>query len=312
MSKTQIGLGLAALGRPEYINIRTTHTIDKSEAAFKQNTFNVLDFAYKRGIRYFDTAASYGKGEAFLQEWNNLKQYSSIILGTKWGYTYVANWELGYQGKHEIKEHSLTKLNEQWQVSKHLIPALKIYQVHSATLESGILKNTDVLNRLHEIKQEFGLTIGISTSGVNQNDIIREALKVNINNQPLFDSFQVTYNVLEQSTFSILKALKQLNKTIIIKEALANGRIFNDKVSINHLRTISKKYSVGVDAIALRFIMDYLQPDYVLSGASNTNQLEENLKALRFKLTEEELTSLSTLKLNTEHYWTERSELEWN
>lgn len=312
MSHTKIGLGLAALGRPEYINIRTNSNIDKSEVAFKQNTFNVLDFAYQKGIRYFDTAPSYGKGEAFLQEWNNSKKYEDVIFGTKWGYTYVANWELGYQGKHEIKEHTLDKLNEQWQVSKNLIPALKIYQVHSATLESGILKNTEVLNRLYEIKQEFGLTIGISTSGANQKDIISEALKVNIDGQPLFDSFQVTYNILEQSTFSILKTLKQLNKTIIIKEALANGRVFNDNLYSEHLQAISKKYNVGIDAVALRFVIDFLQPNYVLSGASNINQLEDNLKALNFKLTSEELNNLSDLKTDPEDYWNLRSKMEWN
>ena len=110
-SKTQIGLGLAALGRPEYINIRTDNSIDKSEEAFKKNTF-------------------------------------SVFLGTKWGYTYVANWELGFEGKHEVKEHSLKKLVEQWQVSKQMLPKLKYYQVHSATFESGILENETVLNQL--------------------------------------------------------------------------------------------------------------------------------------------------------------------
>ena len=312
MSKTKIGLGLAALGRPEYINIKTDNEVDQTEEAFKQNTRNVLDFAYQKGIRYFDTAPSYGKGEAFLQEWNNSKKHKDVILSTKWGYTYVANWELGYQGKHEIKEHSIDKLSEQWQVSKNLLPQLKIYQVHSATFESEILKNTIVLNKLHDIKTEFGLQIGITTSGPNQKDVINEALKIKINNQPLFDSFQITYNVLEQSTLSILKTLKQHNKTIIIKEALANGRVFNDNKYSNQLKHISKKYGVGIDALALRFVIDSIQPNYVLSGASNTKQLEENLKALNFNLTQEEINNLSTLKNNPEAYWSERNELEWN
>ena len=312
MNETKIGLGLAALGRPEYINIRTDNAIDKSEDAFKQNTFHVLNYAYQKGIRYFDTAPSYGKGEAFLQEWNNLNKYNDVILGTKWGYTYVANWELGYTGKHEIKEHSLDKLNEQWKISKNLLPKLKIYQVHSATFESGILKNQPVLNKLNDLKTEFNLQIAISTSGANQKDIIEEALKIEINNQPLFDSFQVTYNVLEQSTISILKTLKQRNKTIIIKEALANGRVFNANLYLTKLENLSKKYNVGIDALSLRFVMDSLQPNYVLSGASNTSQLEQNLKALDFKLTNEDINSLSMLKNNREDYWNERNELEWN
>jgi aryl-alcohol dehydrogenase-like predicted oxidoreductase len=53
MSKTKIGLGLAALGRPEYINIRN-NTIDKSQKLL-ENAFSVLNFP-KHGIRYFDTA----------------------------------------------------------------------------------------------------------------------------------------------------------------------------------------------------------------------------------------------------------------
>ena len=45
MTKTKIGLGLAALGRPEYINIKTDNSIDRSEEAFKNNTFSVLNEA---------------------------------------------------------------------------------------------------------------------------------------------------------------------------------------------------------------------------------------------------------------------------
>jgi aryl-alcohol dehydrogenase-like predicted oxidoreductase len=67
MSKTKIGLGLAALGRPEYINIREYSTIDKSQEAFAENAFSVLNFAYKHGIRYFDTALLW-KGRGVLNQ----------------------------------------------------------------------------------------------------------------------------------------------------------------------------------------------------------------------------------------------------
>ena len=315
---TKIGLGLAALGRPEYINIRNDDSIDKSKDAFKNNTFSVLDEAYKLGVRYFDTAPSYGKGEAFLQEWHATTNHADVVLGTKWGYTYVANWELGFDGQHEIKEHSLEKLVEQWQVSKKMLPKLKYYQVHSATFESGILENQDVLNQLFEIKKQTGLLIGITASGANQKDVIAAALKVKIKNDPLFDSFQVTYNIFEQSTFSILEEAIQQGKTVIIKEALANGRVFqNEKFphyqeSYNILNQLSKKHQVGFDAIALRFVMDKLQPNFVLSGASNSNQLKQNLKALNFNLTKDELNSLKTLQVSAETYWSERNTLAWN
>ncbi|QDH81503.1 hypothetical protein FKX85_05745 [Echinicola soli] len=36
---------------------------NKAETAFKENAFMALDEAYKTGVRYFNTAPSYGKGE---------------------------------------------------------------------------------------------------------------------------------------------------------------------------------------------------------------------------------------------------------
>ncbi len=306
------------MGRPEYINIRTNHDIDKSETAFKNTTFSVLNEAYKLGVRYFDTAPSYGKGEAFLQEWNLKNNHNDVVLGTKWGYTYVANWQLDYAGKHEIKEHSLGKLLEQWEVSKHMLPNLKYYQVHSATFDSGILENQAVLAELHRIKETTGLHIGITTSGENQKEVISEALKIEVNGNLLFDSFQVSFNVFEQSTFEVLCTLIKSGKTVIIKEALANGRVFESEnfpkyqAAYKVLKQLSEKHKVGADAIALRFVIDVLQPAYVLSGASNVQQLKANLKALDFNLSEEEINVLKSIQTKPEFYWNERSELAWN
>ena len=310
-NKTDIGLGLAALGRPEYINIRDNYTIDKSVEAFRKNTFKVLDKAYQNGIRYFDTAPSYGKGEQFLLEWHQKNNHNDIVFGTKWGYTYVANWQLHFDGKHEIKEHSLEKLVEQWETSQFLLPNLKYYQIHSATLDSGVLENTAVHQKLAALSKKFNIKIGLSTSGVHQSKIIEKALEIKANNKFLFDVFQITYNFLEQSCLEAILKLKELNKTIIIKEALANGRVFKIDNNIFILNELLEKYKVGIDAIAIRFVMDTVEPNVVISGAFSTKQLEENLKAYDFKLTKGDLESLKSLKQNSESYWKVRNTLEW-
>jgi len=307
---TKIGLGLAALGRPEYINIRDEKEVDKSEKAFKDNALDMLDTAYDLGIRYFDTAPSYGKGEQFLKEWNQNTQHKDSVLATKWGYTYVANWELGYQGAHEIKEHSLEKLIAQWEESKDMIPALKVYQIHSATLDSGVLENTAVLEKLGEIKKETGLLIGLTTSGANQNIVLEKSEAIKIDNEPLFDLFQVTYNILEQSTFEVLKSFVEKGKKVVIKEGIANGRIFNNTPTL--VKDLATKHNVGIDAIALRFIIDSLEPFVVLSGAFTKSQLKDNLKALDFKLSKEDVESLNKIKTDPEAYWNERKNLSWN
>ena len=318
MHQTKIGLGLAALGRPEYINIRPLTPIDKSIEAFKANTLKVLDEAYQLGIRDFDVAPSYGLGEQFLLDWYSSRAHKDVRLSTKFGYTYVADWQLGFDGKHEIKEHSLAKLNEQWNISKALLPNLNIYQIHSATLDSGVLTNRAVLSRLHELKLQHSLKIGLSSSGTEQAKIIKEAQKVVFDGMELFDSFQVTFNIFEQSTFTVLKALLKKGKTIIIKEALANGRMFRTsnfkhyEKAYSYLEELEEKYKVGIDAIAIRFIMDNLEPNLILSGASNVEQLRLNLKALDFELNTDEIAQLKSLVISPEDYWQERRNLVWN
>jgi aryl-alcohol dehydrogenase-like predicted oxidoreductase len=318
LAGTEIGLGLAALGRPEYINLRSHPDADKSIDAYRSNALRVMDYAYKNKIRHFDTAASYGKGEEFLLEWNNKHGYKDVKLSSKWGYSYVANWEIGFKGQHEIKEHSLAKLQEQWIEARKLLPALKLYQIHSATFESGILENADVLNALYEIKESTGVKLGLSVSGVKQSEILETALNIKIKGKTLFDSFQATFNILEQSTFRILQKIMQHNKKVIVKEGLANGRLFENKNYLHYkklydlLDRLSNKYGVGVDAIALRFIMDFLEPQLVLSGASTINQLNENIQARKFVLNKSEVSELQSFSSKRDKYWRERSLLLWH
>lgn len=318
MGRTQIGLGLAALGRPEYINVRCHPDGDKSIEAYRSNAMEVMDYAYKHGVRYFDTAASYGKGEQFLLEWNTKHTYDDVKLSSKWGYSYVADWEIGFKGQHEIKEHSLAKLQEQWKEARKLLPALETYQIHSATFESGVLENSDVLQALNKIKEETGIKIGLSVSGANQSELLEAAFSININGIGLFDSYQATFNILEQSSYKILQKILDHKKKVIIKEGLANGRLFENKNYLYYkslytrLNELSIKYGVGVDAIALRFIMDYLEPQLLLSGASNTTQLSQNLQAYNFRLDSNEVSELKSFAKAPDQYWKERSLLLWN
>ncbi len=146
----------------------------------------------------------------------------------------------------------------------------------------------------------------------NKSEVLNSAKDIAVSNELLFDSYQVSYNVFEQSAFDALQELKTKGKTIIIKEALANGRVFTNKHAMKQLETLSKTYNVGPDSIALRFVIDTLQPTMVLSGASNPTHLVQNLKALDFKLSLDDLELLKSLKTESKMYWNERSDLAWN
>jgi len=312
-----IGLGTAAIGRPQYINLRQEAIVDFSLDAFKKQGKLVLDEAYRKGIRYFDTAPGYGLAEQLLIDWIEEKRHKDVEIATKWGYTYVANFNPNAI-IHEVKEHSLEKLNQQWEQSKSLLPYLTSYQIHSATFDSGIFKNIEALDRLSKLKSEYGLLIGLTTSGPNQSEVIKESLEIERDGTALFDVFQVTYNLLDQSLTQIGKELIAQKKRIVIKEALANGRIFPNRKYLNYntlyqeLQRLAIKYKVGIDAIALRFCIDSMEPFMVLSGASNEKHIVENLKATQFKLEEKDLFSLQQLSISPEQYWQERNQLGWN
>ena len=312
-----IALGTAAIGRPQYINIKQQNSEIFDLIKFKQSSIKVLEAAYQNGIRYFDTSPGYGIAEQILIEWLEDKKDRSMEVATKWGYTYVANFD-PKATIHEIKDHSLSQLLKQWKISRQLIPYLSTYQIHSATLDTGVLKNREVLEKLAEIKADNRLKIGLTTTGSNQVEVIKKAMEITVDQSQLFDSFQVTYNILDQSLLDVADLMIASGKRIIIKEALANGRIFRNKnyPEYSHLyqtlEQMAKKYDVGVDAIALRFCVDTIRPFLVLSGASEETQIKENLKSNSIKLEEEDINTLKDFKTIPDSYWSERKQLRWN
>lgn len=317
MTKAQIGFGTAAIGRPHYINLKNSTTdqsfdLKKSKKAGK----DLLEKAYQKGIRYFDTAPGYGVAEDIILEWLAEKNHTDIEIATKWGYTYTANFDIN-ASQHEVKEHSLEKLNEQWAKSKSLLPHLSTYQIHSATFESGVLDNKAVLHQLHELKEQFGLRIGLSASGTQQTEIVKKGIEIEIEGSPLFSVFQVTYNILEQGLQRILNSAISEERRFVIKEAMANGRLLSNPSFPNYqalyktLNTVALKHETTSDAVALRFCMDSIKPFIVLSGVKEKEQLTSNLNALAFKLDHDDLASLKQFKTEKAHYWSERSNLAW-
>ena len=309
----KLGLGTAAIGRPQYINIRQNRNEEHSLDTFKHNGSELIHKAYDLGIRYFDTAPGYGMAEELMLDWRK-DHHPEVEIATKWGYTYTAGFDPTAK-IHEVKEHSLSKLNEQWKVSKHLAPQLKYYQIHSATLESGVLENDAVLNRLNEIKEEYGLVIGLTTTGENQLEVLQKAIEIERNGSKLFGLFQVTYNVFDQSLAAVAK---DLDAKLVIKEAMANGRLFPNTRYLHYskaydtLEQMAEKYNVGIDAVALRFCMDSIPIYKVLIGASTNEQLTNNLQAESFEFEEEDLDLLKYLHVSPQDYWAERKRLSWN
>jgi aryl-alcohol dehydrogenase-like predicted oxidoreductase len=317
-----IGLGLAALGRPGYITLG--HGDDLAGRAdmesMETNAHAVLDTAWKQGVRYIDTARSYGKAEFFLKNWLESRNISrnEVTVGSKWGYRYTADWKITAP-HHEIKEHSLEHFNTQWEESRALLCGhLKLYQIHSATLESGVLDDPKLLARLYGVKQAHGVLMGLSLSGPDQARTLEKARRLRFDGLPLFDTVQATFNLLERSIETALAEASDAGMGVIIKEALANGRLternphpdfFPGK---NILKAQAARLSCGIDALSMALLLSRPWVDVVLSGAVCTRHLASNLHALNVTWDAEAEEALAGLAESPDVYWNFRKKLAWN
>lgn len=318
---TPLGLGLAALGRPGYINLGHAHDLnqDYSIEAMQNHAHTILDEAWRLGMRYFDAARSYGRAEEFLGSWLKSRQIpvSEVAVGSKWGYTYTANWQVEAD-KHEVKDHSKAVLQRQWEETQaNLSGYLNLYQIHSATLDSGVLDNTEVLAELARLKWQ-GVAIGLTLSGANQPDVLRKAIDTTIDGRRLFDAVQATWNLLEPSAGLALQEAKAAGMGVIVKEVLANGRLttrntdsaFADKLLV--LRQQAERLKTSIDALSIAAALAQPWADIVLSGAATVEHLRSNIQALDVTWDDEAASQLSTLAESPEEYWNKRSELPWN
>jgi len=307
---SRIGLGLAALGRPAYINVGHAADLppDRSPEALRERTHAVLDRAYGGGVRYFDAARSYGLAEDFLGAWLRERGLApgDVAVGSKWGYTYTAGWRIDAD-EHEVKDLTAATLRRQLAESRERLgSSLGLYQIHSATVESGVLDDAAVREELARLRDE-GVFIGFTATGAQQADTIERALEVGG-----FDTVQATWNLHDRSAAAALAAAHDAGLGVIVKEALANGRLTAREDPEGPLAAAAQERGTTDDALALAAVLAQGWVDVALSGAATVATLRSNLAALEVTWDAELDERLAVLAEPAEEYWERRSRLPWN
>ena len=141
------------------------------------------------------------------------------MVSSKWGYRYTAGWRVD-AAEHEVKDLSAEHLRAQWQETRELLgERLRVYQIHSATLDSGVLDDAAVRRELDVLRGE-DVRIGLTVTGAEQAATIERALEVGG-----FDTVQATWNLHERSAEDALARAHAAGLQVLVKEGLANGRL---------------------------------------------------------------------------------------
>ena len=316
-----VSLGLAALGRPGYINLGREDDLPSAAARTKQQmqdlAFSVLDAFHAQGGRHVDAARSYGVAEEFLSKWlrsRGAEVEGVMVCSSKWGYRYTGDWAVTMEDSngqpHEVKEHTASHLRSQSVESLALLPKLALYQIHSATPDSGAFSD-EVLEELRDLKKRAGCRIGLSTTGPDQATTIDLAIK----HRDLFSCVQTTYNPLAQASGAALQRAQEAGLDIIVKEGMANGRLWHTPPPT--LRNTAASMGVALDALVLGLVLAAPFRPQVLSGAVSVEQLQSNMDALPVRdhflqHPDEWATLMDSCRQEEAAYWKDRSGLAWH
>ena len=242
---TQLGLGLIGIGKPWGHAPRPVPSEQEARA--------LLQFAYDLGIRYFDTAPSYGDGVSE----DRLGQYvrsltaaqrATVTLATKMG----EHWD-GSRGE-PYADHSFDALRRSLDRSVERLGRIDILQLHKTT--PAALRGADVA-RAWGYARSLGITrIGPSVSDLESAETaLRDAR---------FHVMQVPYNAAN-TTFELL-----IDRTV--------GR--GVWVAVNRPFAMGSLVAGGKDKRAAFRSVLARRPAVVLTGTASQEHLRENWEAI--------------------------------
>jgi aryl-alcohol dehydrogenase-like predicted oxidoreductase len=320
---TPLGLGLAAIGRPGYITLGRARDLGDARTPddLRARCFAMLDAARAAGVRYVDAARSYGRAEEFLGDWLRARDVppGALTVGSKWGYRYTADWRVD-AAVHEEKELSLDRFRTQLAESRALLGRwLDLYEIHSATLESGVLDDEELLDALCTARAEGAYrAIGLTLSGPTSAATLERALTARSHGRRVFDVVQATFNILEPSLAPHLATAHQAGLGIIAKEIHANGRLTatnprpEDAALLTRLTEVATNTALTIDQLAVAWVLHRPFVTVALSGAATAEQLTSHLRGVDHPVDPAALKPLSTLAEPPDRYWKTRASLPWS
>jgi len=276
----EMGMGCWAIGGVGYGPV--------SEA----DALSAIEAAWGGGMRFFDTADTYGEGrsEKLVGQFLNLKPRNEAVIATKVG------WDFYHGGHKKNFDPSYIRFACDESLKRLSIEAIDFLQLHNPNLE--ILKKGEAFQAVLELKRKGKIRFaGLSLHTTE------EALWA-LENLSELDSLQVIYNILDQRMRSqVFPLAKKKGVALIVREPLASGML-SGKYTPEHVFTKDdhrRRYSkeklkadcekmkligdllhgapISLARAALEFVLGEPEVSVVIPGAKNAEQVLWNREA---------------------------------
>ncbi|MCT2534181.1 aldo/keto reductase [Aquibacillus koreensis] len=306
----QSALEISALGLGCWQFSKGRGMVGRFWAEMDQHDINeIVKMSLEGGINWFDTAEVYGKGESEKALAEALESIglpaNDALIATKW-------WPMFRTAS------SITKTID------HRIEALDgrtidLHQIHQPFSFSSVEKEMEAMVEL--LKANKIKHVGVSNFN---EDKMKKAHQVLSKHGYFLASNQVKYSLLDRSMEKngVLEAAKQLGITIIayspLEQGILSGKfhkhpelvkkiqgprkymsffkpagLAKTKPLIDLLEEKAKKYGVSQTQIALNWLIHFHGETVVaIPGASKPHHVQENIGALQFTLSKEDLDEI--------------------
>lgn len=287
-------------------------------ATEEQTAIDCIHYAYESGINFFDTANAYNRGEAEQVVGRALSEYrrDSYVLATKVFFPMGDGPnDRGLSRKHIMEQcnASLKRLGTDY---------IDLYQCHRYDPETPI---DEVLRALDDlVTQGKVLYVGVSEwSTTNLADAIYTARELNldkiVSNQPIYNMLnryieseiiplceregigQIVFSPLAQGVLTgKYKPGQQPGTDTRAGNSKVNGfmgDMLNDKTltAVQELQKMAEEGGYKVSQLALAWILRQKNVSSAIIGASRPAQIEENIKAIDIKLSDNDLQRIDAI-----------------
>jgi aryl-alcohol dehydrogenase-like predicted oxidoreductase len=245
--RVEFGLGLIGIGKPW--GFANPEVPDEARAQ------QLLECAFTLGVRYFDTAPSYGVSEQRIATFLatlSIADRAALRIATKFG----EHWDAERQEPYV--DHSFDALRRSLDGSIARLGRIDFLQLHKTS--PAVLQSADLARAW-----EYAASLGITAIGASVSDLESAALTIA---DPAYRIVQLPFNRAQETFAPCIARAAARGMRVAVNRPFGMGRILYEN------RELTKP-------AAFAFILQQNFDGVILSGTKSPAHLEENYRAFQ-------------------------------